>query len=100
MGLHSSPMVLCFDIENQESFDAAINKIVKKYPDLIAAVFLPGNWPVMLSVKHHCDDINILWFYKSPNDCIREYNVVGIVCGSDREFPELDKKVMRCKKLT
>lgn len=100
MGLHESPMVLCFDITCQKSFDDALGRVAQKYPDVIAAVFLGEDWPVMLSIKQARDDINIWWFYKSPKDCVREYNVVGILCGSDREFPELDRKVMRCKRLT
>ena len=90
-----APLVLCFDLKETQALIDAVKRILTKYPNAALVCF---DVPCAAVVDYVNGAVNIYrWFvYKSPKACIAEYNVIGILCGSDRSFPDLDRRVMRC----
>lgn len=93
--LLQAPLVLCFDLKETQALTEAVKRILGKYPNAALVCF---DVPCAAVVDYVNETVNVYrWYvYKSPKACIEEYNVIGILCGSDREFPELDRRVMRC----
>lgn len=88
--------VLCFDLSDTSRTLYAIRRIARKYPlPLMLAMDVPtygvlydlGATEMFFAMRHS---------YRPINACLDIYNVVGVLCGSDRAFLELDRRVMRC----
>ena len=85
------PLVLCFDIKPTDAFFRAVGGIMRKYPEAALATFDREAQEVAKEVHN----IGVFHFSISPKDCTQRYEVLGVLCGSDRAF-KTDRKVMRC----
>ena len=96
MCLASSPSVLCFDLQDATETRSAIERIVKKYPEPYLLAFDVPTYTVLYGINSDINFYVARFIYKKPEACVSEYNVIGILCGSDRAFPNVDRRVMRC----
>lgn len=88
-------LVICFDLLNRQSFIRATLRIQSKYPDVAFGAFDDAT-KEMLDSAYPDAVFNAWLIHSAPLMCIEKYNVIGILCGSSRDFPELDRRVMRC----
>lgn len=84
------PLVFCFDLKPTDSFYRAVRGIRSKYPQAALATFDKASQSVAKTIV----EVAVFHFSISPKDCSSRYEVLGILCGSDRTL-KTDKKVMR-----
>lgn len=89
--LSNGPVVMCYDIQDTAKLNAAITALFKKYPNVTLACFDTECYVSLQDERQ----VNVL-FSPFMDKYIREkYNVIGILCGSNRMFPDDGLKVMR-----
>lgn len=87
--------VLCFDLSDTSQTLDAIRRISRKYPlPFMLAMDVP-TYKVLYDLSAMEMFFAMQHSYRPINACLDIYNVIGVLCGSDREFPDLDRKVMR-----
>lgn len=88
--------ILCFDLTDTDATSQAIKRIASKYPlPFMLAMDVP-TYGVLYGLSTTEMFFTMQHTYRPINACLDIYNVVGVLCGSDRAFPELDRRVMRC----
>ena len=88
--------VLCFDLSDTSRTLDAIRRISRKYPlPFMLAMDVP-TYGVLYDLSATEMFFAMQHSYRPINACLDIYNVVGVLCGSDRAFPDLDRRVMRC----
>lgn len=89
--LSNGPVVACYDIQDTPRLRSAISALFKKYPNITLACFETECYVCLEGDSR----INVL-FSPGMSDYVQEkYNTIGILCGSDRLFPDEGLKVMR-----
>lgn len=88
--------VLCFDLHDTPATLQAIRRISTKYPLPFMLAMDADTYRVLYDLSDTEDFFAMTHTYRPINACLDIYDVIGILCGSDREFPNVDRKVMRC----
>lgn len=89
--LSGGPVVMCYDLQDTDRLYAAVSALFKKYPNATLACFDRGCYVSLQDVQK----INVLFSPFMDKEVRKKYNVIGILCGSDRVFPNDGLKVMR-----
>lgn len=88
--------VLCFDLQDTPATAQAIERIAKKYPlPFMLAMDVP-TYGVLMQLSETIEFFTMEHSYRPISACLEIYDVIGILCGSDRAFPDVDRRVMRC----
>ncbi len=88
--------VLCFDLTDTDATSQAIKRIARKYPLPFMLAMDPETYRVLYDLSATVDIFTMNHTYRPINACLEIYDVIGILCGSDRAFPDVDRRVMRC----
>ena len=89
--LLGGPVVLCYELEDTPRLRSAIAALFKKYPNITLAC-VDHSWQIALEDERR---VNVLISPFMDRDIRKNNNVIGILCGSDRVFPDDGLKVMR-----
>lgn len=88
--------ILCFDLTDTDATVQAIKRIASKYPLPFMLAMDHETYRVLYDLSSTVDIFAMMHTYRPISACLEIYDVIGILCGSDRAFPEVDRRVMRC----
>lgn len=88
--------VLCFDLTDTDATVRAIERIASKYPLPFMLAMDTDTYRVLYNLSDTVDIFAMTHTYRPISACLEIYDVIGILCGSDRAFPDVDRRVMRC----
>ena len=89
--MFGGPIVLCYDLAPTEKLRSSIAALFKKYPDITLACFETECYECLREEAK----ISVLFSPGMSEYLCEKYRVIGILCGSDRLFPDDRLKVMR-----
>lgn len=88
--------VLCAGLEDTPKTVKAIRSIAKKYPLPFMLASDLQSYSTLLRISETEYFFTIDHTHRPEIACLDIFDVIGILCGDDREFPGIDRKIMRC----
>ena len=89
--LENGPVVICYDVQDTPKLRAAIKALFQKYPNITLACV---DYACYISFQDIAK-VHVMRYPYMAEYGREKYNVIGILCGSDRVFADDGLKVMR-----